>query len=285
MPRAHLNKILIIQTAFIGDVILATSLIEKLHEHFPKAEIHFLLRKGNESLLSDHPKLAELIVWNKKEGKVLNLFKLIKQVRASKFDLVINLQRFLSSGMISVFSGAKELRGFGKNPLSVFFSKRYSHQIGEQKNAPHEIERNQQLISDLTDSEAALPKLYPPELSFPLPEKYVTMSPASVWFTKMLPVEKWLELIQHLPKGLKIFLLGGPMDKSVCEEIKSLCDVNREVEIMAGKLSLLESASLMKRAQMKYVNDSAPLHLASATNEPVTAFFCSTIPTFGFGPL
>ena len=54
---------------------------------------------------------------------------------------------------------------------------------------------------------------------------------------------------------------------------------------MAGKLNLLESAYLISKATMTYVNDSAPLHLASAMNSPVTAFFCSTIPDFGFGPL
>jgi len=55
--------------------------------------------------------------------------------------------------------------------------------------------------------------------------------------------------------------------------------------ILAGKLSFLESAVLMKDALMNYVNDSAPLHLASSVNAPVTAIFCSTVPEFGFGPL
>ena len=53
----------------------------------------------------------------------------------------------------------------------------------------------------------------------------------------------------------------------------------------AGELSLLQSAALMQGAAMNYVNDSAPLHLASAVNAPVTAIFCSTVPAFGFTPL
>jgi heptosyltransferase-2 len=54
---------------------------------------------------------------------------------------------------------------------------------------------------------------------------------------------------------------------------------------LAGSLSLLESAELMRGATMNYVNDSAPMHLCSSVNAPVTAIFCSTIPSFGFGPL
>jgi heptosyltransferase-2 len=54
---------------------------------------------------------------------------------------------------------------------------------------------------------------------------------------------------------------------------------------MAGRLTFLESAALMRRATMNYVNDSAPLHIASAVDAPVTAVFCSTLPAFGFGPL
>ena len=64
-----MQKFLIIQTAFIGDVVLATIIIEKLHSNFPDAQIDFLLRKGNEGLLQNHPYLNEVLIWNKKENK------------------------------------------------------------------------------------------------------------------------------------------------------------------------------------------------------------------------
>jgi heptosyltransferase-2 len=71
-------KFLIIQTAFIGDVVLATPLIEKLKLHYPNATIDFLVRKGNESLLENHPLLRRVIVFDKKNGKYRNLLKLIR---------------------------------------------------------------------------------------------------------------------------------------------------------------------------------------------------------------
>lgn len=110
------------------------------------------------------------------------------------------------------------------------------------------------------------------------------MAPASVWFTKQLPKEKWAELCRKTDKDTVIYLLGGPTDVALCEEIARNSG-HPDIRILAGQLSLLQSCALMEKAQMNYVNDSAPLHLASSVNAPVTAFFASTVPSFGFGPL
>src|SRR6185436_9381995 len=110
-----MQRFLIIQTAFIGDVVLATSLVEKLRFHFSNAQIDFLVRKGNESLLAGHPLLHEVIVWDKQKNKLRNLWKTIRLVRKKKYDKVINVQRFAATGIITGFSGAKEKIGFDKN--------------------------------------------------------------------------------------------------------------------------------------------------------------------------
>src|SRR5437868_5021860 len=98
------QSFLIIQTAFIGDVILATALIEKLRQHYPEASIDFLLRKGNEGVLVGHPHLRTVLIWNKKESKISNLLKVINQIRNNRYDCVINVHRFASSGFITAFS-------------------------------------------------------------------------------------------------------------------------------------------------------------------------------------
>src|SRR5258706_16049953 len=105
LPR--FQSFLIIQTAFIGDVILATGLIEKLHQHYPDASIDFLLRKGNEGLLTGHPLLRNVLIWDKKESKISNLFKVISLVRSNQYDGVVNVHRFASSGFITALSGSK----------------------------------------------------------------------------------------------------------------------------------------------------------------------------------
>ena len=103
-----MDKFLVIQTAFIGDVILATVIIEKLHTDFPEAQIDFLLRKGNEKLLENHPFLTNVLVWNKKQNKNKNLFALIKVIRNTKYTKVINVQRYFSTGLATALSKAKE---------------------------------------------------------------------------------------------------------------------------------------------------------------------------------
>src|SRR4030042_3014874 len=101
-----MKKFLVIQTAFIGDVILATSVVEAIHKHFNEAGIDFLLRKGNEGLLKNHPHISNVLVWDKKQGKYSQMFKIIRIIRKNKYDVLINLQRFLSTGIFTVFAGA-----------------------------------------------------------------------------------------------------------------------------------------------------------------------------------
>lgn len=280
-------KILIIQTAFIGDVILATPLIEKLHQFYPDAEIDFLLRKGNESLLDNHPFLNRILVFDKKHERYKHLFQLIKEVRTASYDWVINAHRFFSSGLITALSGAKKKIGFDKNPLSFFYSHKVQHHISASDKQGHEVKRNLSLIEKFTDYELTRPKLYPNEQDFKRirPEgEYICIAPASIWFTKQFPANKWIELIDGIGDRYTIFLLGGKEDVALCKEIQEK-STSSKIEIVAGKLSFLQAAALMKNARMNFVNDSAPLHLATAVNAPVTAIFCSTVPEFGFGPL
>jgi heptosyltransferase-2 len=115
-----MQKILIIQTAFIGDVILATPLIGNLKTEFPEAKIDFLVKNGNQSLLKNDPNLNEILVFDKKK-KVASLLELVKKIRSKKYDLVINLHRFASSGILTFLSGAKQKLGFKKNPFSFAY--------------------------------------------------------------------------------------------------------------------------------------------------------------------
>jgi heptosyltransferase II len=284
-----LQKFLVIQTSFIGDVVLATSIVEKLHQHFTDASIDLLVRKGNEFLLTDHPFLHEVLIWNKKENKLKNLFNLLFEIRKTKYDVVINVQRYGATGFLTAFSGAKTTIGFDKNPFSFLFTKKIKHVFDEKGNGRHEIKRNLELIKDFTDDAVVRPKLYPSKTDEEKTKiykqrQYITVAPASVWFTKQYPADKWISFINKLPENLNIYLLGAPSDNSICENIIQSA-TNKNVIDLCGKLSFLESCALMKDALMNYVNDSAPMHFASAMNAPVSAIFCSTIPAFGYGPL
>jgi heptosyltransferase-2 len=281
-----LQKILVIQTAFLGDVVLASPIWENLHEKFPAAQIDVVVKKGNESLLAEHPFLHCVYTFDKNQ-KLKNLWQLGKRLRAQKYELVINLQRFASSGLLTFLTSAKETRGFQKNPLSFLYSKRFSHEL---KEGWHEVDRNLQLIQDLVAQPKRRPQLYPANADLQKVSCYQTptyycLAPTSVWYTKQAPINIWLQQIEQLAAPTTHFyLLGAPADHAYLEEIRTALP-QANIENLAGELTLLQSAALMQKANRNFVNDSGPLHLASATNAAVTAFFCSTTPTFGFGPL
>ena len=280
------NKILVIQTAFIGDAILATALIEQLHIAYPNAKICFLVKKGNESLFTNHPFLTEVLVWDKHKNKIKNLFKLLIKIRKQRFDLVINCHRFASSGILAGFSKSKHIAGFKENPFSFLFNYTQKHIVTTGK---HEIERNASLINDFCNTPIKNPALYPSQNDYNVvkpykTENYYCIAPTSVWFTKQVPEYKWVELIHKLESNSTIYLLGAKTDFDLCETIKLKCK-SANITNLAGKLTLLQSTALMQNAKMNFVNDSAPLHLCSAVNANVIAFFLSTSPLFGFTPL
>ena len=95
-----MKKILIIQTAFIGDVILATPLVSELVSKYPQLEIDFLVRKGNESLLANQPNIKTVYTLDKKQGKFKQILNFVKTFRKNKYDEIINLHRFASSGLM-----------------------------------------------------------------------------------------------------------------------------------------------------------------------------------------
>ncbi len=289
------HRFLLIQTAFIGDVILATALLEEVHRRMPGAKLDMLVRRGNEGLLANHPLLNEVLVWDKKGtggpfAKYNNLGKLLTVLRDRRYDVILNLQRFGTTGLLTALSNARVTVGFKKNPFSRWFTYAVEHRI---EPGIHEVDRNAALLEPLGlpdwRARRTRPRLYPLPADYAAVESYQTgpyccIAPTSVWFTKQYPIARWADVIERLPADQTIYLLGAPSDTATCDELIRLVPY-RAVVNLAGKLNLLASAALMQRAQMNYVNDSAPLHLCSAMNAPTTAVFCSTVPEFGFGPL
>lgn len=284
-----MSSFLVIQTAFLGDAILGTAVLEELRAQHPNAQIDYLVRKGNEALFEHHPYIRHLLIWDKKKDKYKNLWKMLFTIRGHHYDKVINLQRFAATGFLTAFSGAKERIGFNKNPFSFLFTRSVPHTYTK-----HEVLRNLDLVKNngfhLATSDPK-PRLYPQRNHFEKVRKfqdqpYITIAPASVWFTKQLPVEKWLELLASIKEEMDVILIGAPGDRPLADKIINHCN-NPLLTFhnQCGELQLLETAALMKGAMLNYTNDSGPMHIASAMNAPTRAVYCSTIEDFGFGPL
>jgi ADP-heptose:LPS heptosyltransferase len=299
MTDSSSKTILIIQTAFIGDTILASHFVRAVKEAYPQSKIHFFLRKGNESVIQGLPTLEKTWIWDKKGGKTRNLLKLISELRKIDFDVVFNLHRHFNSGLVTAMMKAPLKVGFKQNPLSFLYSHKVNHRIphfpeDNEKVTWHEVQRNLQLLKVLNPAYKINheSKRYKPELPLVpknfekiqpyLGEDYFVVAPASVWFTKAWSESKYRELTLELSKRGKVYFIGAPTDKDLCDRIREGIP---NTENLCGPLNLLDSAALMKTAKRVFVNDSAPLHLASSVNALTTAIFCSTVPAFGYTPL
>jgi heptosyltransferase-2 len=260
-----------------------------LHRSFPDAQIDILVRKGNEGLLSSHPFLHQVLTWDKDHRKYLHLLSLLLLIRERRYDYVINVQRFASSGLLTACSKANVRIGFDKNPFSVFFDRIVKHDIAPGGTPVHEVDRNLGLIRAIVPDVERYPRLYPSEDDYKSTvslkgRPYICIAPASLWFTKQYPPKKWIEFLRVIPAEYYVYLIGSGKDKDLCDQI--IRDSGyKHAKNLAGRLTFLQTAALIKDAVMNFVNDSAPQHLASAMDAPVAAIFCSTVPAFGFGPL
>ncbi len=269
-------KILFIQTAFIGDAILGTAAVRALNAREGKVDV--LVRKGNELFYQNHPGVHRVLIWDKK-NKWSSWWTLLKEVRKTRYERIFLAQRFFTMGLFLLLSNAKSKIGYRSGWWSLAFDVKVEHRWGK---GIHEVQR----LMDLVGEE----QFYSPELHFLAShqvdrptQSYITISPSSVWKTKQAPVQVWQQVLDRYPHS-QILVMGGPGDVAVLQAMMQQLN-HAHLNLVAGQYSLMQSAWIMKGAEMNFVNDSGPLHLCSATNAPVTAFFCSTVPAFGFGPL
>lgn len=288
-------KILIIQTAFLGDVILSLPLVQVLKDKLQGSVIDYLCIPKTQEILLNNPCIDNVIVYDKhgESNGLSGLNKVINEVKNNKYDVVISVQRFLRSTLIAKRSGAKITISYDTSTLSFLYTDKVEY---KQK---HEILRVLDLLSPLgiKDLPIMKPELYPSDedkvevakvfkgLGVSGKKELICIAPGSVWFTKRFPKDKFVSLLNLMDSDKwKVALIGGKDDVKLCDYIMSKTTHN-EIYSFAGKLSLLQSAELIKNSALLITNDSAPLHIANAVSTKVIALFGSTIKDFGFYPI
>jgi heptosyltransferase-2 len=287
------KKILILQTAFLGDVILTLPLVQVLKKNFPESEIDFVCIPGTSEILKNNPHIHEIIPYDKRNAGVNGFTGLIKKLRNRKYGLLISPHRSFRSSLISYLSSPGKSVSFDNSSFGFLYDKKevYDKDI-------HEIQRNLSLLNSEGIREKNIIK---PELFLSVDDKrkidclfyeykindshkIISIAPGSVWFTKKFPEEKFVKLCDLLSDtDYKIFLTGGKNDKRTSDFIANNSR-NRKIINVTGHLSVPESAELISRSDILITNDSAPLHIANAVGTDVIAVFGATVPAFGFYP-
>ncbi|MBI3004364.1 MAG: lipopolysaccharide heptosyltransferase II [Ignavibacteriales bacterium] len=293
--KSRINRILVIQTAFIGDAILTLPLVQVLKKNHPDAEIDVVVVPRSAELFRNHPAITRILEYDKRgqDRGVRGFLQLLRQARESRYDVAVVPHRSLRSALLAAFARIPARIGFTTSAGRFLFTEsvKYRKDI-------HEIDRNLSLLEGVNGKFEGreLPDVFPSQDDVKVIDRFlassgitdgkkiVALAPGTIWNTKRWLKERFGELsILFVNQGYGVILVGGSEDETLCGEIQK--QVGGESIVNAcGRLSLLQSAELLRRCRVLVSNDSAPMHLSVAVRTPVIAIFGATVPAFGFAP-
>jgi heptosyltransferase-1 len=316
------RKILLIKLSAVGDVVHTFPVLNKLKRRYPAARLDWLVTPGIAELLAHNPAISNVIEFARDERSApwrvapfVAAARLVAQLRAVEYDLVIDLQGQLRSAFFAFTSGAPVRIGFDKPRADIW--KTLARKIPDEarKHAWQGAREGSWLA--YTDF-IALPTLDihpverylgigpmlglddgPADFSFPIPPeararidalvdyyeiakaKLLVMAPGTNWETKEWRREAFAEVARHFMKnGFAVTLIGSERERTLCDDVAKLAPgaIN-----LTGETTLSELAALIFRATMCVTNDSGPMHLAVALGRPVVSIFGPTDPVWA-GP-
>jgi heptosyltransferase-2 len=294
------GKVLVIQTAFLGDIVLATSFLSNLRRILPAAEIRLLTTPVGAKVLEANAQNVIPIAYDKrgKDKGAAGFLRMAKTLRAFHPELVFCLHRSLRSTLLARVSGG-ETYGFHDGAGSVLFDRRV--------NRPKEIyeaEKNQAMLAAWAGPLAENLPLFP-QLGMSQEDtvkasallegltEFVAFAPSSVWGSKRWPADRFARLAELLweRRGLRAVLVGGndEADFEAAREItKAVRLSGKKMPLpldLIGKTSLGSLKGVLARALLLIANDTAPLHVGIAVGAPVLGIFGPTTRSLGFFPL
>jgi heptosyltransferase-2 len=283
---------LVIQTSFLGDVILTTPLIRELAKRGP---VDVLVTPQGAAVLANNPDIRTVIPYDKRGtyGSALNLWQTVRELRTRRpYEAAYLAQGSFRSGLLAVMTGAKRRIGFASSTGRAL----YTHQLPYRPDRHHAERLWSLAMSECADPptpDQVRPRLYPSDddrlivdrmlrRNGSLDEPFVALAPGSAWGTKRWPY--YVELARRTSEHARIAIIGAKSDAPIADEISAAVPAGSVINAV-GELSLLASAELIGRAQAIVTNDSAPQHLASAMGTPTLTIYGPTVPEFGFGPM
>ncbi|HUR00031.1 MAG TPA: glycosyltransferase family 9 protein [Gemmatimonadaceae bacterium] len=283
---------LVVQTSFLGDVILTTPLIAELSNRGP---VDVLTTPQGATVLANNPSIRSVIRYDKRNtyGAALGMWQTIRSIRSHRpYDGVYLAQGSFRSGLLAAMTGSHNRIGFASSTGRALYTKQMPYRP-ERHHAERLWSLSMEECADPPTKEQVRPRLYPSDIdrraidlllrrsgSSELP--VIALAPGSAWGTKRWPY--YVDLARRLGSDFRIAVIGSTSDRPVAEEIAQAIPTGNLID-GTRDLSLLASAELIGRAQTIVTNDSAPQHLASAMGTPTLTIFGPTVPEFGFGPL
>lgn len=279
---------LVVQTAFLGDVVLTTPLLAALAERDGPLDV--VTTPAAAPLLETHPAVRRVIPYDKRgtDRGWRGLRALARRLQAERYTVAYLPHRSLRSAALARLARIPRRVGYRDGWRSLYTESRPRPAGG------HEIDRLLALadqpaprstLPSLTltaaDVEAAAQWMGAATVASP----FVALAPGSIWGSKRWP--HYAELARRLAQHVDVVLVGGREDVALGQMVAAAVargEGRRKTVSACGGLTLRQSAALIQRAGVLVTNDSAPLHFAQAVGTPTVAIFGPTIPAFGFGP-
>lgn len=299
-----MNNILIVKTSAIGDVTHTLPALNALRRKYPAARITWLVEEAAAGLLEGHPALDRLLVSRRQHwarelrrgprrawAALGEAFRFLRELRDTPYDLLLDFQGLLKSGVLVALARARRKVGFGRGMAHaegswIFLNER----VAAVDMNIHALERELLLLQAIG--------VETPEVTFALPiteahrhrvegllaaagvdrsRPLVAINPQATWPTKLWWPERFAELADRLAaRGRAVVFTGSPGDR---EEIgRIIAAMRAPAANLAGATSLLELAALYEMAKVVVSTDTGPMHIAAATGTPVVAIFGATAP-------
>jgi lipopolysaccharide heptosyltransferase I len=290
------QKLLIVKLGSLGDIIHTIPAQQRLTQHFPQAQIHWLTEPPYDTLLDHIPGisrvwLADTKKWRRNLSSLPDSIQLIRGLRQQHFDAALDFQGLVKSALLAKLSGAKRVIGFvahqSREPASGYF---YSETVvGDDGSRPHVVEINLQLAGSLGCSQNGASPLIPLEIpseAFDYVDdqlgknnidKPILVNPGAGWVTKLWPLRNYAQLLLriHQELGHRIVLTYGPGEEDLVQEIQTATAPH---PIAAFPTTFLQLAALCRRSRLLIAGDTGPLHLAVALGTPTVAILGPTSP-------
>lgn len=289
MNHTKFKNILIIQTAFIGDVILITPLIRAIKKVLPNSLVDVMVIPQTANILENNPIINSIIQFDKRNNKLLSFFRTLVILKKNKYDLALTPHSSITTALLMFLAGIPNRVGFARWAAQIFLTHKLPHLKNKLK-----IEKNLHLISPFSNEKHSIQtEVFPSKKDQDKSDsflyelkrntnKIIAIAPGSNWFTKRWPIEYYDDLVKKLHRhNYGIVFIGSPEEKELCEKIKPESNFIN----LTGQLSLLESAAVLSKCDLMICNDSGAMHLANAVKTDVYAFFGPTVQRIGYFPI
>lgn len=286
MDTESIKKILVIDLAFIGDVILATPTMRALKSHFPEASLTMLTIPLTEEIAAMNPYVDEVLVYDKRgrDKGILGMWRMARKLAPMGFDLCVSMNFALRGAVVAWIAGIPNRLGYDAQHAKFFLTMAASH---ERDGIKHETLNHLEVLRPLgiddKGADASLSMEVPESAKASLEKKrqehhipedgYLAICPIGSYDRKNLPLATAAHVLRHFSQRRAIFLIGGKTEASRLEEIARLAELPRN-NVLAGALTLPELAAFLEKASCLITVDTGPLHIAQAVG-------CRTVAVFG----